>query len=85
MVKKKATTRKGRRAGQPDRAALARQTRVALDLTQRELADLLGVPQPTVARWETGVRDPGAVGEALFRLLLDSPRRGKTVLGGVTR
>ena len=31
-----------------------RSLRARLDLTQQQLADLLGVHQTTVARWETG-------------------------------
>ncbi len=38
---------------------LLREARQSARLTQRELADRLGVPQPAVARWEAGVREPG--------------------------
>jgi putative transcriptional regulator len=31
-----------------------KEARAARDLTQTELAERLGVPQPSVARWETG-------------------------------
>lgn len=62
------------------RCARAREARVALGMTQEEMASLLGVPRPTVARWEGEMRDPGAIGEALFRLILDSPARAKRVL-----
>lgn len=36
-----------------------REVREAADLTQQELAARLGVKQPQIARWETGVRKPG--------------------------
>ena len=32
--------------------------RQTLSLTQQQLADKLGAPQPTVARWETGKTKP---------------------------
>jgi len=32
--------------------------REQLNLTQQELADLIGAHQPTVARWETGKNEP---------------------------
>lgn len=35
-----------------------RRLRTALDLTQRELADQLGVRQQTVSDWETGIYQP---------------------------
>ena len=63
-----------------DRQELAREARGALGLSQRKFAALLGVPQATVARWEIGERNPGAVGEAFFRLVLDSPTRSQRVL-----
>ena len=31
-----------------------------LKITQRELGDILGVPQSTVGRWETGLTYPNA-------------------------
>lgn len=63
-----------------DHAELAREARLALDLTQRAWATLLGVPQSTIYRWESGERDPGAASVALFALVLDSPRRSLRVL-----
>jgi DNA-binding transcriptional regulator YiaG len=43
--------------------------REALNLTQQELADLIGAQQVTVARWETGVNEPkGAYLKALQEL-----------------
>jgi DNA-binding transcriptional regulator YiaG len=63
-----------------ERQSLARNAREALGLSQREFAALLGVPHATVGRWEAGMRNPGAVGEALFALILDSPRRSGRAL-----
>ena len=34
------------------------QLRTSLGFTQQQLADKLGTPQPTVARWETGKTKP---------------------------
>lgn len=52
-------------------------------MTQREMGALLGVPTPTIGRWEAGMRDPGAIGEALARLILDAPERAAQVLSRV--
>jgi transcriptional regulator with XRE-family HTH domain len=35
-----------------------REARRSAGLTQRELAERLGVDQAVIARWETGVREP---------------------------
>lgn len=35
--------------------------RAARGLSQQDLADILGVEQPTVQRWETGVREPKTI------------------------
>lgn len=35
-----------------------REARKRADLTQRELAELLGTTQAVIARWETGARSP---------------------------
>lgn len=37
-----------------------RAARIAAGLTQHELADAVGVKQPTVSQWENGVRSPRA-------------------------
>jgi transcriptional regulator with XRE-family HTH domain len=42
-------------ASQPVRL---RDARLAAGLSQRALAERLGVPQPVIARWETGAREP---------------------------
>ncbi len=67
-------------AAESERVALVRKVLATLDLSQRAFAKLLGVPASTVNRWETGQRDPGAVGEALLALLLDNPTRAERVL-----
>lgn len=46
---------------------------------------MLGVPQPTVARWESGARAPGAVALALFALLEADPAASRRVLEGRSR
>jgi transcriptional regulator with XRE-family HTH domain len=38
---------------------LVREARKRAGLTQRQLAELVGVAQPTIARIETGVSEPG--------------------------
>ncbi len=57
------------------RAMLWRAAREHMQMTQRDLAEALGTFPATVARWETGARDCGAVGEALAKLILSSPKR----------
>lgn len=42
-----------------DVPGLIRRVRREADLSQRELAHLLGVCQPTVVRWESGAAEPG--------------------------
>ena len=46
-----------------------RERRDAMGLTQKELADRLGVRSNTVARWERGVRPTPASAEKCFALL----------------
>lgn len=50
-----------------DVPGLVRRVRRAVDLSQRDLADELGVAQATVARWETGEGEPSL---AVFQHLL---------------
>lgn len=47
------------------------------DLTQRELAELLGVARNTVARWEAGLIKPPKIAELALRAL--RPRLRKRV------
>ncbi|MEJ0012830.1 MAG: helix-turn-helix transcriptional regulator [Bauldia sp.] len=44
-----------------------------LQLTQKELADLTGVKQPTVSRWESGLLQPSH--NALRRIRAEAIRR----------
>ena len=47
-----------------------RRLRKALNLTQQQLADMIGARQHTVARWETGRNEPrGANLKALRELI----------------
>ena len=63
-----------------ERSELALAARRALGMTQAEFAALLGVPRPTVGRWESAMRDPGAVGAALLTLILADPEGSVRVL-----
>jgi DNA-binding transcriptional regulator YiaG len=47
------------------------------DLTQRELAELLGVARNTVARWEAGLVEPPKIAELALQAL--RPRLRKRV------
>ncbi len=47
-----------------------KQKRIALNLTQEELAEKFGVERNTVARWERGVIAPQAIG--MLRLAFQS-------------
>lgn len=42
----------------PDQPSLIRAARIAAGMTQQQLADALGIAQQSVARWETGEREP---------------------------
>lgn len=58
----------GRMNAEPlDVPGVVRRLRRTLDLSQRDLADELGVGQATVARWETGESEPSL---AMFQRLL---------------
>lgn len=50
-------------------ADILKEARLRSGLTQRELADRLGRPQPTVSRWESGAQEPG------FAAVVDAVRR----------
>nr|DAI05154.1 MAG TPA: helix-turn-helix domain protein [Caudoviricetes sp.] len=42
----------------PDQPSPIRAARIAAGMTQQQLADALGIAQQSVARWETGEREP---------------------------
>ena len=46
---------------------LIREARLLAELSQRELAERIGVPRPSIARWEAGQVEPGF--ETVLRLL----------------
>jgi DNA-binding XRE family transcriptional regulator len=50
----------------------ARQTRLDTDLTQGEIAQAVGVAQPTVALWETGKRVPRGKAALRYAAVLES-------------
>jgi putative zinc finger/helix-turn-helix YgiT family protein len=50
-----------------------RQGREKLELTQKELANLLGVGEATVSRWETGAQIQQRAMDRFLRLCLASP------------
>jgi DNA-binding transcriptional regulator YiaG len=54
------------------------QLRKDFDLTQRELAELLGVARNTVARWEIGLVKPPKIADVALRAL--RPRLRKRVV-----
>lgn len=56
---------------------LVRRARRVADQSQRDLAEVLGVSQSTVAKWETGVREPSL---KRFRRLLEVARLWVRVL-----
>lgn len=60
----------GRRRDQWD-AERVRRLRVRLGLTQRELANELGVRQQTVSEWETGAYQPRGASARLLRLVAE--------------
>lgn len=42
----------------PNQPSPIRAARIAAGMTQQQLADALGIAQQSVARWETGEREP---------------------------
>ncbi len=53
--------------------------REILNLTQRNLADLIGARQHTIARWETGLHKPtGAYLKAMMELDKKAERKRKS-------
>ena len=51
-----------------------RQLRQSLGLTQKRLAEELGVTLPTVGRWECGLREPSPLAVRAMTLLLEVDR-----------
>ena len=45
--------------------------RARLNVTQAEFADKIGVSQPTVAMWESGIRKPGGPAKKLLNMLAE--------------
>jgi transcriptional regulator with XRE-family HTH domain len=58
--------------------ALGREIRIAARATQQQLADELGVHVVTIARWESGAREPRGEMRARYAALLEA-------LGEVTK
>jgi DNA-binding transcriptional regulator YiaG len=52
-------------------AAAVRALRVRLGLTQRELADAIGVRQQTVSEWETGMYRPRGASVRMLRAVAE--------------
>jgi len=51
-----------------------KKVRIALELTQVELARLLGVEQPSVSDWEGGRHEPPHIVERFIRFYSRAPR-----------
>ncbi len=56
-----------------DQGAELRSRRLAADLTQRELAERSGVPQPNIAAYETGRRNPAPLTLVKLDAVLRAP------------
>lgn len=54
-------------------------TRKLLDLTQSELASLIGCHHLTVSKWERGALTPSAYQEAMLEAFAEAGRRDATV------
>ena len=52
-------------------AAAVRALRVRLGLTQRDLADVIGVRQQTVSEWETGMYRPRGASVRMLRAVAE--------------
>ena len=52
----------------------AKQQRIALGLTQRALAERLGVSVTTVSAWETGRRNPSQMARQFLAELIKQPK-----------
>ena len=51
-----------------------KETRLALGLTQRALAEKLGVSVTTVSAWETGRRNPSQMARQFLAELIKQPK-----------
>lgn len=51
--------------------------RIAADLSQQDAAELLGVSQSTISRWEWGEVEPGVTRAAELLALLEAARTTK--------
>jgi DNA-binding transcriptional regulator YiaG len=72
------TRNRGRRPGS---VVLALQARKAVDLSQRRFADLIGVSNAAVSRWEAGVDEPSGAAQSLLLLIVADPSAAMRVLG----
>lgn len=62
------------------RSSPATQARVALGLTQQQLADLTKIPVKTLQNWEQHRTQPDATARALLRILMRQPEAAKRAL-----
>ena len=81
MVKPKVTSSRSGRARKPQ----VRGIRIALGLTQRELAALVGTHAMTVSRWERGVATPNGHPARLLGMLEVAATRGSQIPVSVDR
>jgi DNA-binding transcriptional regulator YiaG len=56
--------------------------RRALGITQRQLADMIGATQVTIARYETDVSRPTGAYLKLLKILLEQANKGQSKGGG---
>ena len=66
----------------PPRPAFIRNVRQALQMTQAEFGDAVGVDKMTVFRWERGTTRPGAESLRRLRRLIARAKRRGTLLAG---
>ena len=59
--------------------------RLALGLTQRELADIVGAHAMTISRWERGLAEPKGHQSRIFEVLEIAAARGTPLPPGVDR
>lgn len=63
-----------------NKSALAVKVRAAIGCSQREFANLLGVRQASISRWESGKQEPCGLALSLLALISDDPRRALRTL-----